>query len=147
VVKMDNKDSLKIKGKVEIFDLKTKEKLYEKDNLVVNTGLTLIIDRLKTNTINPLSHIAVGTGDTPVSATDTQLENEIMRKAISDIDTVGNILTAKTQFEDWEAIEHWREIAIFNAPAGGVMLNRVNIDFEKTTQDAVEVKFTLTITS
>ena len=141
------KDTLRIKGLLQIFNAKTGELLFEKQNLVVNSGLNMVIDRLKVNTINPLSYIAVGTGDTPVTATDSALQTEILRKEIDDIDTVNNVLTAEAQFEDYEAIALWKEVGMFNASIGGVMFNRINISFNKTTQDAVRVLFTITLTA
>jgi hypothetical protein len=141
------KDTIKIKGRLEIFNARTGELLFEKDNLVVNNGLNFIVDRLKSNTPNVLSHIAVGTNNTPVSSTDIQLYSELLRKAITDINTIDNVLTVETQYEDFEALGHWYECGVFNAITSGVMFNRIIIDFLKTTEDAVRVKFTFTITA
>lgn len=138
--------NVKVTGKVEIFSL-TGELMYSADNLVVDTGLNYMVDRMKVNTPDPVSHIAVGTDNTVVTAGDTALGVELARKAATDIDTALNVLTVETQFEDPEAIGHWYEAAIFNASSGGVMINRVNIDFIKDTTDAVVVKFTITYTA
>jgi len=141
-------EGLKVKGKLQIFSVKTGKLLYEKDNLVVNVGLAWMIDNLKNNTLhNPLSHIEVGTGTNPVSPTDTSLQTPLLRKPIDDIDTVNNVLTAEAQFEDYEAVGNWKECGMFNASSGGEMFNRINIDFVKTTEDAVKVKFTITLTT
>ena len=139
-------ESLKIKGLLQIFNARTGELLYEKYNLVVNTGLALLVDNLKVSTGN-LTHIEVGTGATPVLSTDTALETPLLRKAISDIDTIENVLTAETIFTDLEAVGTWKEVGMFTAPSGGVMFNRINIDFVKDTSDPVRVKFTVTIST
>lgn len=140
------KEGLKIRGLLRIFSVKTGELLYEKENLVVNTGLNLMIDRLKNATNNPLTHIEVGTGTTVVTPLDTALETPLLRKAIDDIDTIENVLTAESQFEDYEAVAVWKEVGMFNAALGGTMFNRINISFDKTTEDAVRVQFTITVT-
>ena len=140
-------EKLKITGKLEIFNDKTGEKLYEKKNLVVNTGLAMLVDRLKAPTPDVLSHIAVGTGATLVIATDTALETELLRKEIDDIDTVNNSLTAETLYQDYEALGTWKEVGMFNASSGGIMFNRINVNFEKTNEDAVRTKFTITIST
>lgn len=140
-------ERIKVKGLLEIFNVRTGELLYRKQNLVVNTGLNLMIDRMKVNTKNPLSYCAVGTGANLVTATDSSLQTEIARKLIDNIDTVNNVLIATTQFEDYEAVANWKEVAMLNDSVGGVMFNRINIDFNKTTQDAVKVQFTITLSA
>lgn len=137
-------ETIKIKGLLQIFDANTNELLYEKSNLVVNSGLALMIDNMKVDT-DHLTHIAVGTGTTTVSPSDTTLETEIFRKVISDIDTIVNVLTAETQIETTEANAIWKEIGMFTASSGGIMFNRINIDFNKTSSDTVKIKFTITI--
>jgi len=140
------RESLGIRGKVEIFRQTNSgwEKAYEKDNLVVNGGLELIVDHLKDISKPVLTHIAVGTGATPVQPTDTILQTELLRKPIDDIDTIVNVLTAETLFENYEAVGLWKETGMFTQASGGIMFNRVNIDFNKTTADVVKVKFTVT---
>ena len=73
------------------------------------------------------------------------LGTEIFRKVVSNIDTNGNVLTVETQIEDYEAVAVWKEVGIFNNISSGTMLNRIVIDFNKTTIDAVRIKFTITI--
>lgn len=135
-------DSVKVKGLLQIYNARTGELLYEKNNLVVNTGLALAVDNLKTPTAQ-LTHIAVGTGINAVQPTDTTLQTELLRKPIDDIDTIGNTLTAETLFQDLEALGVWKELGMFTAPSGGILFNRINISFTKTSEDAVLVKFTI----
>ena len=137
-------ENLKIRGRMEIFNSRTGKLLYEKNNLIVNTGLHYLIDMLKVNR-DPIGWIEVGTGTNVVSAGDTALQIPLMRKEVTDIDTIGNVFTAETQFEDLEAVAVWKECGMFNASSGGIMFNRININFDKTTEDAVRVKFTITL--
>ena len=136
-------DSIKIKGKIQIFRNGVLE--YEKNNMVVNTGLNLLADLVK-GASSPLSHIEVGSGTTPVTEFDTTLETPILRKAVTDMDAVDNVLTVETQYEDYEANTTWGECGCFNAAVAGTMFNRINITFTKTAGDVVIVRFTFTFT-
>ena len=139
------KEGIKVKGLLQIFDAKTNELLFEKNNLVLNTGLALMVDNMKVSTA-VLTHIAVGTGTTAVIATDTALETELYRKAVTNIDTLANVLTVETQMNAIEANAIWKECGILTASSGGILFNRINIDFNKTSADVVNIKFTITLT-
>jgi len=139
------KDSLGIKGTLRILDANTRTILYQKDNMVVNLGLAYIVDRMKTVPPDPIGWIEVGTGTTPVDPLDTALETPLLRKAVTDLDTDNNILTVETLYARFEAIAVWKECGMFNASSGGTMVNRINIDFNKTGDDAVIVQFTVTL--
>ena len=139
-------EGLNAKGILRIFNARTKELLYIKQNLVVNTGLAYIVDRMKTVPPDPINWIEVGTGTTLVDPTDTTLETPLLRKEVVDMDTIENTLTVNTLFENYEAVDNWKELGMFNAITGGVMFNRINIDFNKTSDDAVIVEFTVIIT-
>jgi len=140
---VNGSERIKVTGMVEIYNLRTGELMYVSRNLIVNSGLSMITDRLKAGTPNPVSHIAVGTDGTAAALTQTTLGSELARKVCSDISTAIGILTAETIFIDSEAIGHWRECGIFNSASSGTMLNRVVIDFDKTTIDGARVKFTI----
>lgn len=146
---MSKNEKLRIKGKVEIFERKNSKwiKVFENENLVVDTGLAFMMDRLKANSPDPIDYIAVGTDDTAVTAGDTTLNTELARKACYDIDAVANILYAETIFENGEAIGVWKETGMFNDTPAGVMINRVIIDFTKTGSIAAKVKFTVTLSN
>ena len=118
-----------------------------KKNKVVNVGLALIADRLKDNTANALSHIAIGTGTTPVSAVDTTLQTEIFRQAISLVNTPGAQLTAETTIGPGDANTTWEEVAIFNNAVAGTMYNRINVTFTKNIGEEVKTEFTLDFTA
>jgi len=139
------REGLGIKGTLKILNAKTREVLYQKDNMVVNTGLAYIVDRMKIVPPDPIGWIEVGIGTTPVDPLDTTLETPLLRKAVIDMDTVENVLTVETLYERFEAIAVWKEIAMFNAVTSGVMINRINIDFNKEGDDAVIVQFTVTL--
>ena len=137
-------EGIKVTGRLTITNPRTGEVLYEKDNLVVNVGLEYIADRMKDNTADALGYIAVGTGATAVSATDTSLYAEIDRKAATSTDATDNTFVIDADWTEAEAVANWKEVAIFNAASSGVMFNRINVDFDKTAADPVNVQFTIT---
>lgn len=50
-------------------------------NLIMDLGIAMMASRLVAATYNPVSHIAIGTGDTAPTAADTTLETEVDREA------------------------------------------------------------------
>jgi len=103
---------------------------YEREykNLIVNAGKAGAASRLISNTNNPFTYIAIGTGTTAPTASDTALQNEVQRGAA---DTVTQMTTSVTNdtaklvktftFTSSQAIT---ESGIFNASSGGTMLAR-----------------------
>ena len=104
-------------------------------NDIVLSGRDLVAKLFINETIDPISHIAVGTGTTTVNPTaNAALEIELFRKPISPIDptqhlttTVDNrkkvTITAELDFS--EANGPLTEAGLFNAGTDGVMYNRV----------------------
>ena len=106
------------------------------DNDIVLSGRDLVAKLFAKVSIDPISHIAVGTGTTPVDpATDQKLESELFRKAIipidpaKDITPVDNkvrvIVSAELDFAEGNGAI--TEAAMFNGedPGSSVMYNRV----------------------
>lgn len=114
------------------------------NNSIVLSGRDLVAKQFINETIQPVSHLAVGTGLTPVDpAADTQLENEIFRKEINQIDPILHLTTVdgrKKVFITAELTENdaegaaLREAGLFNSDTGGIMYNRVVFpEINKTT--------------
>lgn len=137
-------ENVKAKGKFEVFDEDGKL-LYQKDNLVVATGLGLIANRMIGNSPAGITYCAVGDNDTIATSTDTTLYNELNRKAVTTSVAVNNVATVDTVFETYEANFTWKEVGLFNASSSGTMYNRTNISFIKNSQK-VTARFTLTFT-
>ena len=140
------KERLIIKGRCEIYRNINGAwaRIRLKDNMVVDTGLEYIADRMKDNSTPIISHIGVGTDNTAVASTDTTLGAEIARKAFDDLDAVDNQVICESIFGTGEAVATWEEVAIFNHATAGTMINRINITYTKTSAEAVKVRFTLT---
>lgn len=140
------KERLIIKGRCEIYRNINGAwvRMRLKENMVVDTGLTYIADRMKDNSTPIISHIGVGTDNTPVTPSDTTLGAEIARKAFDDLDAVDNQVICESIFGTGEAVGTWEEVAVFNDASAGTMLNRINITYTKTSAEAVKVRFTFT---
>jgi hypothetical protein len=119
----------------------------ERKNLVVDTGLELLAMRMKNNAENPLTHIAVGTGTNAVLASNTALQTQLFRKAIDNIDTPGLTLIAEVTFTAGEANDTWRECGMFNAAVGGVLFNRLLINYTKSFGEETKLEFTITFSA
>ena len=106
------------------------------DNDIVMTGRDLVAKLFSKVTIDPISHIAVGKGTTPVNAAkDVKLESELFRKPITPIDPAKDIkpvdkkvrVVVSTELDFAEGNGALTEAAMFNGDTEGasIMYNRV----------------------
>ena len=137
-------NKIKVVGKLEIFE--DGVKVLEKNNLVVNGGLSHICDRLKNATETVMGYTAVGTDSTAVVATDTTLGAELDRNAAASITAGVGTFIMETLFTSSEAQGVWREVAMFNAASVGTMFNRININYTKGASN-VTTRFTITFST
>jgi len=143
-------DGVKITGFVtlKIFDkegvLKDKREI---SNLVVTTGKNHIADRLSsTPGENPMTYMAIGTGTTPVTISDTQLETQLDRNLITSIVDVNNTVTYTGNWAAGDGTGTITEAGIFNAAINGVMLARtVFSPTVKGVGDSLQITWVLTI--
>ncbi len=135
---MKSCEVLEMKGRLTLQKRNTSDQVIgeiKTNNSIVLTGRDLVAKMFINETIDPISHVAVGTGTSVVDpATDTQLNSEIFRKEINDVDPTQHmsttpenkkkvIITAELDFN--EANEALTEAGLFNADAVGIMYNRV----------------------
>jgi len=120
-------------------------------NLIVNTGLDALKDRM----FNPstsqalIGYIAVGTGATPETATDTALVTEVVRQALAYTPGAPGVCVVDTTFPASGGYEPAAitEAGMFDAAAAGTMFSRKTFAaVNKTTPDTLKVTVTLTIT-
>lgn len=138
------KEALKLKGKVTIYNKTTDKIDLIKDNIIVNPGLYLLSDRLGANTIDPLSHLAIGDDNTAEAATDSALYSEVYREAFTTISSPNAVFRAETTIDGSEAIFTWQEMALFNASSSGVMFNRVTLNYTHVSGDSLNVIWEIT---
>lgn len=121
-------------------------RVIEKDNQLTNKYRDSILNQLRGNAFDSLDikYLAVGTGTTPASATDTQLATETFRSVPTSKSVENGYVQTIWVLPTYLAIQRLREIGVFagNAtatPNSGVMLSRINIDIDKT--EDMEVTF------
>lgn len=126
------------------------EKLTEKQNLVVTSGINFICDALAKASSRPgvLSHIAVGTGVAAAAAGDTALGTEIGRGAATYAHTSGvSSFTMAVTFAAGTATGNITEAGLLNASSGGTLFNRVVFSaIPKESTDTLDITFTITFT-
>lgn len=144
-------DGLKLRGDVALVlrdkngNVKDERKI---NNLIVNTGLNFICDRMK-NDETAMSHMALGSGSTAAAAGDTTLGTQLGSREALDSDTVSsNTITYTSSFEAGDATGAVTEAGIFNATSGGTMLCRtVFAVVNKSADDSLSVTWTITLTA
>ncbi len=117
-------------------------------NLIVNTGLNFICDRMK-NDETAMSHMGLGSGTTAPAAGDTSLESQLGSREDLDSSTVtNNQIVYISSFEAGDATGAVSEAAIFNALSGGTMLCRVTFSVvNKAADDVLSINWTITLTA
>ena len=144
-------DGLKLRGDVALVlrdkDGNVKDERNIK-NLIVNTGLNFICDRMK-NDETAMTHMALGSGSTAAAAGDTSLGSQLGSREALDSDTVSsNTITYTSSFEAGDATGSVTEAGIFNAASGGTMLCRtVFAVVNKGADDSLSVTWTITLTA
>lgn len=122
------------------------------NNLVVTAGRYHIADQMADQGEAGMSHMAIGTGTTAAAPTDTALETEIDRNALTSV-TQGNDTDANkvTYIGDWAAGDGTgaiTEAAIFNSAAAGTMLCRTVFEVKnKGAGDTLTLTWVLTFSA
>ncbi|MEW6613951.1 MAG: hypothetical protein AB1401_00545 [Thermodesulfobacteriota bacterium] len=143
------KSTIKIKGKVkiELFDKdgKLKDVRDIAGNLVVDDGLSHIADQMSDQGEAQMSHMAIGVGTTAPDPSDTALESELDRNALTSVTQTDNEVE---YIGDWAAGDGTgaiTEAGIFNDPAAGTMLARITFAvINKAANDQLRITWTHT---
>lgn len=144
-------DGLKLRGDVALV-LRDKdgnikdERLIE--NLIVDTGLNFICDRMKDDE-TAMTHMALGSGSTAAAAGDTTLGSQLgSREALDSSTVTNNQIVYVSSFEAGDATGAVTEAGIFNASTGGTMLCRTVFSVvNKAADDTLTVNWTITLTA
>lgn len=97
---------------------------------------------------NANAHIAVGNGTAAFAAGQTDLQGATRTRKAMDAGyptTAGNVLTYRATYATTEANHAWEEWGVFNAAAGGTMLNR-KVEALGTKTSAQSWQFTVQLT-
>lgn len=144
------KDSLKLKGAVSLV-LRDKDgnikKTQEAKNLIVDTGLNFICDRMKDDE-TAMTHMAIGSGTTAAAAGDTALGSELGRVTLDSSTVTNNEIVYVASFGANVGTGAVTEAATLNAASGGTMLCRVVFsEVNKAADDTLQLTWTITISA
>jgi hypothetical protein len=124
-------DNVNAKGYVDfkLYDENGNLKESDSFNLVVNTGLAFITERMVGNTPAVMSHMALGTNATAAAAANTALGAEVGRISLSGTTRVTTTATNDSvqfsaSFGPGTATGAITEAGVFNASSGGTMIAR-----------------------
>lgn len=140
------KESAKIKSRVYAtvkYDDGHEETIEQGHNLITTAGFNMLIQSLINTSNRPavLGYIAIGTGTTAASATQTSLVTENKRKAGTWSWTSGSdTFTISTTWDRGQVTAKITEGGVFNASSGGTMFDR--IVFETPFQGASDIQYT-----
>lgn len=144
-------EGLKLKGDVALVlrdkngNVKEERKI---NNLIVDTGLNFICDRMKDDE-TAMTHMALGSGTTSPAAGNTALESQLgSREALDSSTVTNNQIVYISSFEAGDATGAVSEAGIFNAASGGTMLCRVTFAVvNKAADDVLSINWTITLTA
>lgn len=144
-------DGLKLRGDVALVLRDKKGNVKEErniKNLIVDTGLNFICDRMK-NDETAMTHMALGSGSTAAAAGDTTLGSQLgSREALDSSTVTNNEIVYVASFEAGDATGAVTEAGIFNASTGGTMLCRTVFSVvNKAADDTLSVTWTITLSA
>lgn len=115
-------------------------------NLVVTAGKALVASRLKDNTDNSITHMAVGTDATAANISQTALVTEIARQAMTTTIVVGAAITYVAVYAPGVATGTITEAGLFNDPTAGTMMSRTaSLSAIKGASDSLTITWTITV--
>ena len=117
-------------------------------NLVVNTGLTFINQRMLGTSQAVMSHMALGSGTNAAAAGNTALQTQVGNREALDaaVNDSPGVITYTSTFEAGDATGALTEAGIFNASTGGNMLCRTKFDVvNKSSTDTLAITWVVTI--
>lgn len=146
---MKTNDSVKATGQVSIDIFGPNGELKEKayiPNLVVAVGRAYIASRMKDDSSDAMSHMAVGTGTVAADAADTTLGTEANRQLLTSTVVADNVVTYTAQYAAGQGTGALTEAGIFNASSAGTMLCRTVFDvINKASDDSMTITWTVTL--
>ena len=132
----------------------TKRRTVQLKNLITDAGLNYIRDLLD-GSINPptqIQYVALGSSNTPASASDVKLVSEFFRKPVTKQELPGTGQVASTVYiAPYEANQQIEEIGVFAGPTAtaqkdsGVLIARVLWSHLKTELESLQIVRTDTI--
>lgn len=103
--------------------------------MIVNSGMDWLLGLLRVGSGSPLAFLGIGDSPNVLSADQTQLTNELARKAITNIYHDSGAIVCETSVGYEEANFVWREVGLFaggnTTPNTGTMVARGLVSEDK----------------
>jgi hypothetical protein len=116
------------------------------NNLVVDTGLAYIADRMADAAESAMSHMAVGTGSTAAASGDAALETEAGRVALTSTTQTNEDVVYVATFSAGTGTGALTEAGILNGASGGTLLCRtVFSTVNKGASDSLQITWTVSM--
>ena len=115
-------------------------------NKMTTAGINWIRDRINNGASDSMTHMARGSNNTAASASDTALNTETERNALTSTTiSSGQIVYQYLEPSTANNGQTFREAGLFNAASGGTMLNRwTHPDIVKNS--SIQILYTVTLT-
>jgi hypothetical protein len=141
-------DDLKLTGHVSI--ALNDKVVQEIPNLVVTAGKNWVANRMKgaTPSQDPMSHMAIGTGNTTVSSTDTTLDTELDRNALTSTTVTDSSVAYVATWSAGDGTGAIIEAGLFDDSSSGDMLARTVFSsgiVNKGSSDSLTITWTITV--
>jgi len=132
-------------GEIEV--LLNNEVVLEKKNLIVQVGKNFLASAVINNSTSPFVGMAIGTGTTAASTSDTTLETEVARAAFSSSSVSTNVVSLSNTYAAGTGTGAITEAGIFNnSTSGGIMLSHVVFSaVNKGSGDTLTINWTITV--
>jgi hypothetical protein len=145
---MQQQEILKLKGELRVVLNKedgTTEQ-FDHTNLVVDTGLNFIVERMASADDSVMSHMAIGEDNTAAASADTTLGNEAGRVALTSTTVSTNTVTYVATFGAGTGTGAITEAGILNASSSGTLLCRTVFPVvNKQSGDSMTITWTVTV--
>lgn len=137
-------DNLKLKGRLKVaINGKTVKEI---DNVVVSDGKGYVASRMKDATATAMSHMAIGTGSTAASSSDSALETEAGRVSLTSTTVSSNEVEYVATFGAGTGTGAITEAGILNASSSGTLLCRTVFSVvNKGSSDSMTITWTVTV--
>lgn len=146
---MNTQDLLKASGALKVVVTGADGQVKEErviPNLVVTVGKNFVASRMVGTSAAVMSHMAIGSDNTPAAAGDTALGSELGRVALAGASAATNVVTYTATFPAGTGTGAVVEAGIFNAtPAGTMLCRTVFAVVNKGVDDAMSITWTVTI--
>ncbi len=146
---MNTQDLLKASGALKVVVTGADGQVKEErviPNLVVTVGKNFVASRMVGTSAAVMSHMAIGSDNTPAAAGDTALGSELGRVALAGASAATNVVTYTATFPAGTGTGAVVEAGIFNAtPAGTMLCRTVFAVVNKGADDAMSITWTVTI--